>query len=123
MTKELGLLSGTRRAHTTDNYATVAKKSPFLYRGYYYDSDLGFYITGTRCYDPAIGRFISPDAYDVLSIALTKSDHRVYTNAWRKEIGYKTGPHPPQVIWGAAQKIYIDRPDLLEAARVTIWGR
>jgi hypothetical protein len=59
----------------------------------------------------------------MLSIALTKSDHRVYTNAWREAIGYKTGPHTPQEIWVAAQKIYIDRPDLLEAARKTIFRR
>ena len=60
---------------------------------------------------------------EMLSIALTKSDHRVYTNAWREAIGYKTGPHTPQEIWVAAQKIYIDRPDLLEAARKTIFRR
>ena len=62
------------------------------------------------------------NAGEMLSIALTKSEHRVYTNAWRIEIGYKTGPHTKPKIWGAAQKIYIDRPDLLEAARITIFG-
>ena len=35
--------------------------SPFLYRGYYYDVDLNLYVTGTRYYDPAIGRFINAD--------------------------------------------------------------
>lgn len=60
---------------------------------------------------------------DMLSIALTPSEHRAYTNAWRKEIGYDTGPHTPQEIWNAAKKVYADRPDLLEAARITIFGR
>ena len=60
---------------------------------------------------------------EMLSIALTKSDHRAYTNAWRKEIGYATGRHSPQEIWEAAKKIYVDRPDLLEAARKTIFRR
>ena len=60
---------------------------------------------------------------DMLSIALTKSEHRIYTNAWRKEIGYSTGAHSAPEIWKAAQKIYVDRPDLLEAARRTIFRR
>ncbi len=60
---------------------------------------------------------------DMLSIALTKSEHRVYTNAWRQEIGYSTGAHSAPEIWKAAQKIYVDRPDLLEAARRTIFRR
>ena len=58
---------------------------------------------------------------DMLSIALTKADHRVYTNAWRKEFAYGTKGHSPQKIWEAAKRIYIDRPDLLEAARKTIF--
>ena len=33
-----------------------------------------------------------------------KSEHRVCTNAWRKAVGYKTGPHSPQEIWKVAQK-------------------
>ena len=51
----------TSTTHATDSIGGAAK-NPFLYRGYYYDSDLGFYVTGTRYYDPTIGRFISPDS-------------------------------------------------------------
>ncbi|MBO5657782.1 MAG: hypothetical protein J6R94_06325, partial [Agathobacter sp.] len=40
-----------------------ASENPFRYRGYYYDSETGFYATGNRRYDPAIGRFINADAY------------------------------------------------------------
>ena len=58
---------------------------------------------------------------DMLSIALTKSEHRKYTNAWRKEIGYGKRPHEASEIWEAAKQVYIDRPDLLEAARKTIF--
>ena len=47
--------------HATDSIGG-ASKNPFRYRGYYYDSDLGFYVTGTRCYDPKIGRFINADS-------------------------------------------------------------
>ena len=38
-----------------------AQYNPFRYRGYYYDSETGFYLTGTRYYDPEIGRFINAD--------------------------------------------------------------
>ena len=51
----------TTTTHAADSVGGSAK-NPFRYRGYYYDSDLGFYVTGTRYYDPAIGRFISPDS-------------------------------------------------------------
>lgn len=40
---------------------TVGQINPFRYRGYYYDSETGFYATGTRYYDPVVGRFINAD--------------------------------------------------------------
>ena len=40
-------------------YATF---NPFRYRGYYYDSELGFYYLNSRYYDPSVGRFINADA-------------------------------------------------------------
>jgi len=40
---------------------SVVTKNPLGYRGYYYDSELGFYCLGTRYYDQNTHRFISPD--------------------------------------------------------------
>ena len=40
-----------------------ATYNPFRYRGYYYDSELGFYYLNSRYYDPETGRFISEDGY------------------------------------------------------------
>ena len=37
--------------------------NPIRYRGYYYDSETGFYYLKSRYYDPAIGRFISADSF------------------------------------------------------------
>ena len=52
---------------TTNYYnsgaSTGAGKNPLTYRGYYYDSDLGFYYLQSRYYDAAIGRFINADSY------------------------------------------------------------
>ena len=35
--------------------------NPIRYRGYYYDSETGFYYVSSRYYDPEVGRFISAD--------------------------------------------------------------
>ena len=44
----------------TNSYATF---NPFRYRGYYYDTELGFYYLNSRYYNPAVGRFINTDVY------------------------------------------------------------
>ena len=43
--------------------ANLAAKNPFRYRGYYYDSETGFYYLQSRYYDPQTGRFLNADAY------------------------------------------------------------
>ena len=43
--------------------STVGAVNPFRYRGYYWDSETGFYWLQTRYYDPATGRFINADSY------------------------------------------------------------
>ena len=42
---------------------TLADINPLRYRGYYYDTETGFYYLQSRYYDPAIGRFINADSY------------------------------------------------------------
>ena len=56
---------------------------------------------------------------DMFSIALDSVDHRMFTNAWRKELQYGK-EYSTDEIWEAAQKIYADYPKLLEAARKTL---
>jgi RHS repeat-associated protein len=43
-------------------YDEVAAMNPFRYRGYIYDSETQLYYCQSRYYDPAIGRFLSPDS-------------------------------------------------------------
>lgn len=45
----------------------VANVNPYRYRGYYFDSETGFYYVSSRYYDSEIGRFISPDTTDILT--------------------------------------------------------
>ena len=42
---------------------TMADKNPLRYRGYYYDTETGFYYLQSRYYDPANRRFINADTY------------------------------------------------------------
>ena len=47
----------------TNSGNVVGQYNPIRYRGYYYDTDTGFYYLQSRYYDPAIKRFISADTY------------------------------------------------------------
>ena len=44
-----------------DEYISVANANPIRYRGYYYDSETGYYYLQSRYYDPSICRFINAD--------------------------------------------------------------
>ena len=39
----------------------IANINPIRYRGYYYDTDTGFYYLQSRYYDPIVGRFLNAD--------------------------------------------------------------
>ena len=41
----------------------MAEINPLRYRGYYYDTETGFYYLQSRYYDPANHRFINADSY------------------------------------------------------------
>ena len=41
----------------------MAEVNPLRYRGYYYDTETGFYYLQSRYYDPEICRFINADSY------------------------------------------------------------
>ena len=43
--------------------ANLAEINPLRYRGYYYDTETGFYYLQSRYYDPAVCRFINADSY------------------------------------------------------------
>ena len=44
----------------------IARINPFRYRGYYYDTETGFYYLQSRYYDPTTGRFINGDSLLVM---------------------------------------------------------
>ena len=52
---------------TSGGSSGIAKENPFRFRGYYYDSETGFYYLQSRYYDPEICRFINADNLELLS--------------------------------------------------------
>jgi hypothetical protein len=58
---------------------------------------------------------VSPGS--MLSIALTKAEHRVFTNAWRKAIPYGQGTvnATEASVLNAAKQIYKKHSDILKA--------
>ena len=50
-----------------DSLTEIAKQNPFRYRGYYFDSETGFYYVSSRYYDPEIGRWINADIPETLT--------------------------------------------------------
>jgi hypothetical protein len=64
------------------------------------------------------------DVGQMQSVALTPGEHQIFTNAWRSQIGLGTDYMLLTVddIWSAAQQVYADYPELLEAARQTLFG-
>ncbi len=51
--------------NTTNTF--IGNVNPFRYRGYYYDTETGFYYLQTRYYDPTICRFINADKYELIA--------------------------------------------------------
>ena len=43
------------------------KYNPYLYRGYFYDTESGYYYLNSRYYDPELGRFLSMDDISYLT--------------------------------------------------------
>ena len=50
-----------------DASGSMAEKNSLRYRGYYYDSETGYYYLQSRYYDPANRRFINADVYNSTS--------------------------------------------------------
>ena len=62
------------------NATIVAKMNPLRYRGYYYDTDTGFYYLQSRYYDPNLGRFINADSYSSTGQGILGNNMYAYCN-------------------------------------------
>ena len=49
--------------HNVSGTNSGARHNPFRYRGYYYDTETGYYYLQSRYYNPKWGRFLNADSY------------------------------------------------------------
>ncbi len=66
----------------TENTANtdIAEINPIRYRGYYLDSETGYYYLQSRYYNPAIGRFLNADGYISTGIGIFGHNMFAYCN-------------------------------------------
>ena len=59
------VMNGYGTVNTSSSF--IGNINPIRYRGYYYDTETGFYYLQTRYYDPTICRFINADNYELVA--------------------------------------------------------
>ena len=69
--------------------ATLGADNPFRYRGYYYDTESGFYYLQSRYYDPATGRFLNADDTAYLGVTETTSGYNLFSYCNSNPVYYK----------------------------------
>ncbi|MBQ9785002.1 MAG: RHS repeat-associated core domain-containing protein [Clostridia bacterium] len=85
--------------HTVSyNSNGIATMNPIRYRGYYYDTHTGLYYLQSRYYNPAWGRFISPDCYVSTGTGLLGYNMYLYCN--NNPVMY-VDPNGESIIMGA----------------------
>ena len=63
---EWGAIGSIITTNNTEEENTLANVNPLRYRGYYYDSETGYYYLQSRYYDSSICRFINADDYNYI---------------------------------------------------------
>ena len=87
--------------------STLGEINPIRYRGYYYDTETGFYYLQSRYYDPVVGRFISPDDTAFLGVTGTTLSLNLFAYCENNAVNRKddTGcifiPTIPTILGGA----------------------
>lgn len=67
--------------------AMLATVTPFTFRGYCYDYDIGLYYLKTRYYDPEICRFINADSTDYLGVSTAMSGYNLFAYCNNEPVG------------------------------------
>ena len=84
--------------------ADIANLNPIRYRGYYYDTETGFYYLNSRYYDPEICRFVNADS--LLDSTNIPTGFNLFSYCFNDPINYfDFSGHWAQAIKGAANAI------------------
>jgi len=109
-----GTATGTATVKIVDTYANLKKTTAGM--------GLEVHHIVEKRFLPAIN-MANPNS--MLSVALSKAEHQIYTNAWRAAFPYGQqvyGDIAKSELWKVAQKIYENFPELMEAAKQTIFN-
>jgi len=81
----------------------VLQMNPFRYRGYYYDTETGFYYLQSRYYNPAWGRFLNADHLSYLGVGndLLSNNVYIYCNNNPVMMRDQEGEFPFHILAGA----------------------
>ena len=90
--------------------STIGEINPLRYRGYYYDSESGYYYVQTRYYDPEICRYISTDVDYTESVAKNSCPLNLFSYNATTNFAMVHGPAQPD--YGNASA---DEKQLIEA--------
>ena len=66
--------------HNVSGTNSGARHNPFRYRGYYYDTETGYYYLQSRYYNPKWGRFLNADSYLSTGTGLIAYNMYAYCN-------------------------------------------
>ena len=58
--------------------STLGQTNPLRYKGYYYDTETGFYYLNSRYYDPIVCRFVNADSYNSTGQGFTGNNMFAY---------------------------------------------
>ena len=64
------------------------------------------------------------DINKMLCVAVTKAEHQIFTNDWRRLVAYGSDYSKLTIweIWEYAQQVYKNYPEILSAAKKTLFG-
>ncbi len=94
----LSIKNASNQSITDVNH--IANLNPFRYRGYYYDSESGFYYLMSRYYDPVTHRFLNADGYFQSGNNILDTNMNAYCQNNPVMNSDPTGEHPDGITCG-----------------------
>ena len=68
----------------------IAEITPIRYRGYYYDTETGFYYVSSRYYDPEIGRFLNADSV-LAGVGVSVQGYNLFAYCFNNSVNMSDG--------------------------------
>ena len=127
-------LTGTGEAYRaykfTDNlidgFGDLSKAKEYGIKGY---AALKKLLKGTGLHahhiiEQRLVKHLGIDLNSMLSVAVTAAEHQKFTNKWRDlfRYGMDYSDVTIEMLWDAAQEIYKDYPEILDAAKTILFG-